>query len=109
MKIVAMMVLAALLGIPQDSMTVPQVKHEKHTTETTTDYVTRTCPDGYEGHFVDVDPGFNGKYEGILFSNGSPAEPQGPLGYTICFKKEFMDQVRKNPDLLTPRPIIHGF
>jgi len=97
---------------PGPSITVPKVdkKIEKQVQEYTT--VTRTCPAGYEGHFVDPDVGFDGlTTNGELFNSGSGyytfgSESGGPPMYTMCFKKEFMDLVRKNPDLIATKPII---
>ena len=102
----AIIALVALLSfsIPvQDPMVVPKVEHKKRTETQTYDDITRSCPEGYEGHFVDTRTGFDWQYwmGGYGFSN--MIEP--PPGYTVCFKKEFMDKLRANPDMLAPRPL----
>lgn len=86
----------------QEQMVAPKVEHKKRTETQTYDDVTRSCPVGYEGHFVDTRTGFDYAYwvgGTQLFWSGN-TEP----GYTVCFKKEFMDEIRKNPELLAPRP-----
>jgi len=92
-------------------MVAPKVEHKQRQQVETYDEVTRTCPEGYEGHFVDYQEGFDSRYYwsggtgtasiGQIWIDGSGVRE---IGYTICFKKEFMDQIRKNPDLLAPRP-----
>jgi hypothetical protein len=90
---------------PQSQMVAPKVDKQTHTTTQTSVEVTRSCPAGYEGHFVDTRTGFGWEYwnggTGFGYFIGEYGEP----GYTICFSKEFMDGVRKNPDLLTNRPM----
>ena|SRR6266550_9354357 len=85
----------------QQQMVAPKVEHKKRTETQVYDEVTRSCPAGYEGHFVDTQTGFGYEYwnSGAWVGNG-PSVP----GYTVCFKKEFMDEIRKNPELLTARP-----
>jgi hypothetical protein len=95
-----------LLGT-QQQMVAPKVEHKKHEQTTTYDEVIRSCPDGYEGHFVDFNSGFDYSYwmsTGNLTMSTWSFSELGPPGYTICFKKEFMDEIRKNPDLLIARP-----
>lgn len=84
-------------------MTMPKVEHHKETRQETTDYVTSTCPEGYEGHFVDVNIGFDWDYWSWTPMSQGMVIGTVP-GYTICFKKSFMDQVRKSPDMLRARP-----
>ena len=93
-----------LLFGAQQQMVAPKVEHKKRTETQTYDEVIRSCPAGYEGHFVDVQEGFDfGRWvTGATFSGGFTLGE--PPGYTICFKKEFMDEIRKNPELLAPRP-----
>lgn len=95
----------ALLLFPQakekPSMVAPTVSHHDETMTQHYDRVTVSCPDGYEGHFVDVGVGFDGTWNGgYVFGN------EGAPGYTICFSKEFMDKIRANPELLRGRPVI---
>ena len=90
----------------QQQMTVPKVEHTKRVETQTYDDVKRSCPAGYEGHFVDVELGFNSWdrpwSSGIIMGSGTGySDP----GYTICFDKKFMDEVRKNPELLVARPL----
>jgi hypothetical protein len=86
--------------VQQDQMTVPKVTHEKH--ETTQTYTTTKmeCPAGYEGHFVDQYAGFESHFEMGVATWGQEGAP----AFALCFKKDFMDGVRKNPDLSTYRP-----
>jgi hypothetical protein len=85
----------------QQQMVAPKIEHKKRTEMQTYDEVTRSCPQGYEAHFVDTREGFDWTYwnggEGFYWGESIP-------GYTVCFKKEFMDEIRKNPELLVPRP-----
>lgn len=94
--------LLLLLALPQSEMVAPTVEHHKETQTTVNDYVTRSCPAGYEGHFVVIAPGFDAQFPSIgtnLFGS--------EMFYTVCFKKELMDGVRKNPDLAAMRPTLH--
>jgi hypothetical protein len=100
-----------LMLFAQEQMVAPKVEHKKHEETTTYDEVIRSCPAGYEGHFVDVRAGFDWQYwngEGgswsFAYGWGYNLDGQGEVGYTVCFKKEFMDKIRKNPDLLAPKP-----
>jgi len=91
-----------LLFGAQEQMVAPKVEHKKRTETQVYDEVTRSCPAGYEGHFVDTQTGFDyvywlGNLQWSVSTGGIP-------GYTICFKKEFMDEIRKNPELLVARP-----
>jgi hypothetical protein len=89
----------------QERMVAPKVEHKKRTETQTHDDVTRSCPAGYEGHFVDIQPGFDSERwisQTLIYRLNQYGA--GELGYTICFKKEFMDEIRKNPELLAPRP-----
>jgi len=89
----------------QSQMVAQKVEHKKRTETQTFDDVTRSCPDGYEGHFVDIGAGFDAMTITSLDSFGTIESWQGrPPGYTICFKKEFMDEIRKNPEMLVQRP-----
>ncbi len=97
--------IAALMLFPQEPMVAPKVEHHERKETQTYDDVTRSCPAGYEGHFVDIQQGFDWRYwdgGGYVFS-GFPSAGSAPA-YTVCFKKEFMDEIRKNPELLIPRP-----
>jgi hypothetical protein len=83
--------------VPKPPMVAPTVTHHDVSSVQHYDRVEISCPDGYEGHFVDVDNGFEWNWNhGIQMGM--------PLGYTVCFSKEFMDQIRANPDLLRQRP-----
>ena len=88
-------------------MTVPKV--ERKTTQRTVqdEEVIRTCPAGYEGHFVDIQEGFDWRYWNGATALIGPIEfgEHGIPGYTICFSKKFMDEIRKNKDLVAPRPV----
>jgi len=98
-------ILAAFLFflIPQsEPITVPKVEHKTESYTYTTDTLTRTCPDGYEGHFVDLQIGFGDEY----WFSGYGLSLGAQQGYTICFKKDFMDKVRKNPEMIANRPAL---
>ena len=90
------------LFAPQSQMVAPKVEHKKRTETQVYDEVTRSCLDGYEGHFVDEQVGFTER--GHLGMSGWISEWGSGPGYTICFKKEFMDEIRKNPEMLVQRP-----
>jgi hypothetical protein len=97
----ALLLTGALLGAPQSKdkppMVAPTVTHHDEPYVQHFDRVEISCPDGYEGHFVDADSGFEWNWNhGIEMSR--------PPGYVVCFSKEFMDKIRANPDLLRPRP-----
>lgn len=86
--------------LQSDPITVPKVEHKTQSYTSTVEVVERTCPDGYEGHFVDPQLGFDDEY--WLRRGTVTVGPES--AYTICFKKDFMDKVRKNPDMLTVKP-----
>lgn len=101
----AAIVLALLaVGAQSESMVVPKVEHETKSSTTTYEVVTRSCPEGYKGHFVDYNAGFDAMNYWVIGS-GAFNSLDGAPAYTVCFKKEFMEQVRKNKDLLTTRPL----
>lgn len=83
-------------------MVQPKVTHHDRVTEQHYDDVEVTCPDGTEGHFVDIQVGFGPKM-GMSLSGW---EGNGEAAYTVCFDKKFMDKVRANPDLARYRPIL---
>jgi hypothetical protein len=95
--------LLLLFGV-QEQMVAPKVERKKRTETQVYEEVTRSCPAGYEGHFVDTRTGFGPEYwwgeQGFFISAYG-----GELGYTVCFKKEFMDEIRKNPELIAERPL----
>jgi hypothetical protein len=97
--------LILLFGV-QQQMVAPKVEHKKRTETQVYDEVTRSCPAGYEGHFVDPAVGFD--YSVWLGGNmngwGNITGWDHPQVYTICFKKEFMEEIRKNPEMLATRP-----
>lgn len=103
MRVFIVGTLLVLFGI-QEQLVAPRVEHKKHAETFTYDEVTRSCPVGYEGHFVDTRTGFGSEYWnggwGLSWSSTYQSEP----GYTVCFKKEFMDKIRENPELLVARP-----
>jgi hypothetical protein len=88
----------------EQQMVAPKVEHKKHETTQTYDEVIRSCPAGYEGHFVDINAGFD--YSSFWSSSGYFTYPEsgGQLAYAVCFDKKFMDEIRKNPELLAQRP-----
>lgn len=77
--------------------------HDQVTPEQHQDEVELSCPEGYEGHFVDYQTGFGWEYwnggTGFMLYERQP-------GYTICFSKEFMDKIRSNQELLRQRPAM---
>src|SRR6266550_1431749 len=85
----------------QQQMVAPKVERKTRTETQVYEQVTRSCPAGYEGHFVDTQTGFGDEY---WVTNGSGLVLESSPGYTVCFKREFMDEIRKNPDLLARRP-----
>lgn len=84
------------------AMVMPTVTHKTEKVQQEYDHVTVTCPDGYEGHFVDRDAGFDFGVSPLAFYGDS-----GAPGFTICFEKSFMDEVRKHPEMLRARPVVH--
>jgi len=90
----------------QSEMTLPKVTHTKHSDTIITTVTTHTCPPGYEGHYVDPIVGFDEDYqlhEGITWGEG--VQDIGTVSYTVCFLKSFMDEVRKNPDMSSHKPL----
>ena len=90
----------------REPMTVPKVEHHQRQQTQTYDEITRSCPAGYEGHFVDTEVGFDSSDRFWTGSSTFSTYPSysGEPGYTICFDTKFMDGVRKNPELLIARP-----
>lgn len=86
--------------LQSDPITVPKVEHETKSYTSTVEIVKRTCPDGYEAHFVDIREGFDQGY----WLSGTGLYNISEPGYTICFKTDFMDKVRNNPEMLAARP-----
>lgn len=72
--------------------------------------ITRKCPPGYEGHFVDPQPGIN-QFDEFIWSAGGGLSYAGggQPAVAVCFEKSFWDKVAKNPDLnvvrYPPRPL----
>jgi len=88
---------------PKPSMVTPKITHHDEVSTQHYDRVEVSCPEGYEGHFVDFGIGFDGEANlGAM----SWVDSSGPPAFMICFDKSFMEKVRANPDLLRPRPII---
>jgi hypothetical protein len=108
MKSVLAIAAALLFAQSETTMILPKVEHHERT-ETHVekhDDVTRSCPDGYEGHLVDIPVGFDGYFNGTGISiNGWE---QGTQMFTVCFKIEFMEKLRKNPDMTVYKGVIHG-
>ena len=116
MRLASLLVLALLFAVPlgsqqEPTMTLPKVEHEMESHVEKTETTTRTCPAGYEGHFVDIPEGFDAAQR---FAHGwatGPSlfdyegRPSGEPGYTVCFKKSFMDEMRKNTDMTAARPL----
>ncbi len=108
MKTIALTLLIAALTIDAQTlpqMTVPKVKHKKTQQVVEEEEITHSCPAGYEAHYVDVRQGFDFDY--YLNNPGLPFQSEfseNVPAYTLCFSKEFMDEVRKNPDLKSHRP-----
>lgn len=67
----------------------------------TDDFVERTCPEGYEGHFVDPHDGFFADAPVLQLGEGQAV-------FAVCFKKDFMDKLRKNPDALMVKPTLRA-
>jgi hypothetical protein len=92
-----------LFALGEQQMVAPKVKKETHVVPAETyETVTRSCPDGYEGHFVDTEIGFGSERYSLGWSAGSFSS--SGQGFTVCFDKKFMDEIRKNHDLLANRP-----
>lgn len=90
-----------------DPMVLPTVKTETKTSTTQYTVTTRECPAGYEGHYVDINKGFDAEYQsasgelgGVLYFSDGAEAPK----YTVCFEKKFMDKVRANPAMQATRP-----
>lgn len=87
-------------------MVTPKVTHHDEQSVQHYDRVEITCPEGYEGHFVDVQLGFEPRMPSISFGGEYGG---GELKYVVCFSKEFMDKLRANPEMLklqqTIRPV----
>lgn len=106
--IVLAFVLAAIVVYGQQpakkpTMVLPTVTHKTEKVEQEYDHVTVSCPEGYEGHYVDRDAGFDIGVGSRLFVYGSN---EGEPGFTICFENSFMDEIRKHPEMLRARPIV---
>ena len=89
-------------------MVMPNVQHHDEQQTTHYDIVTRTCPDGYEGHFVDMQQGFDGGFDPVtegLWVNGYQG---GPEMFTVCFTREFMEKLRKDKDMRARKPVMHA-
>lgn len=84
---------------PEPDMIAPTIKHNPESYTQTYDRVEVTCPSGYEGHFVDTNIGFQWEWNwgNSIMVGDSP-------GYVVCFRREFMDKIRANPQLLRARP-----
>lgn len=102
MKSIAVGALLFFAGMQAEQMVTPKIEHHTYETTEKHDTVTRSCPVGYEGHYVDKQEGFDAVFPEPNISWGGYVP--GPPVYTICFKNDFMEQVRKNPDLTTYRP-----
>lgn len=89
------------------AITMPMIDREVKTVTTEKVTVNRTCPAGYEGHYVDVQatnfnpqfPIMNGPLNGGGWSGSS-----GDVVYAVCFKNDFMETLKKNPDSISLRP-----
>jgi hypothetical protein len=106
MRLITLASLALLMQ--SNPIVAPIVTHKDESYTQHVDRVTRTCPPGYEGHYVDQKLGFDSDYwaggTGFVFSD-SGTFTGGPPYYTICFDKKFMDEIRKNRDLSSQRPL----
>ena len=96
------LLLATPLQTQKEPMVAAKVTHHKEVTTQEYDRVYVSCPDWYEGHLVDIPIGFDTPANSIDFR----VNFDGPVGYAVCFKRDFMDELRKNPDLLRARPQI---
>jgi hypothetical protein len=102
MKLIALVMLLVAAQATAPEMTVPKIEHKTIQRTVQDEEITVTCPEGYEGHFVDHETGFDWQQG---YFNGGTSFNLGPeWGYTICFSKKFMDEIRKNQELLRPRP-----
>ena len=102
------MVLLGQSGAKEQGV-VPKVTHTDRAVTTHYDDVELSCPEGYEGHFVDVQPGFQAAPTvswGVYV--GGTLEARGEQMYAICLDKKFMEKVRKNPEYLRERPEVHA-
>ena len=106
MRTIAILSLLGILAYQQSTppMLGAKVEHHERTETQTHDEVTVSCPDGYEGHFVDENTGFGYEYWMGSSGYGFSYNISGTPGYTICFDKKFMDDIRKKPELLRMRP-----
>jgi hypothetical protein len=96
----------------QQQMIAPKVEKSVNRMIQEQTTITRTCPAGYEAHFVFVHEGFDTPMASLTTSgNFTYGElSTGPEVYAVCFKNGFMDEIKKNPDLKTtppppPRPV----
>jgi hypothetical protein len=110
MKLAAMVVLiCAFVGYWQDqsaqSMIPATVTHHRQKMVTYDDQVDVTCPAGYEGHWVDLNKGFEGDTETAI-AFGSAGGGYSRYAYAICFSEKFMNSIRNKPGILRGVPII---
>lgn len=84
---------------PKPDMIPATVQHNKKSYTQTYDDVVVSCPDGYEGHWVDVNAGFLWPWNGAMYSQLGQ-----PMAYAVCFRKDFMEKIRANPELLRQKP-----
>lgn len=106
MRILLLVLLLAFPQATKEPMALPKVTHHDRATTQHYDDVEISCPDGYEGHFVDIETGFTSMdraFGNEGFTTNSYIIGERP-GYMICFEKSFMDKVRKTPDVIHQRP-----
>lgn len=98
MRLIALLLLFALFPQQSPQMTEPKIQHHDEVSTQHYDRVEITCPEGYEGHLVIRDIGFDGTLVGdaMMFSAEGGS---GRQYFTICFKVDFMDKIRKNKEM----------
>lgn len=110
MRTLIALTLFAVMGQNLQAPTLmPKVEHheEKQTHTETYDRVTRACPSGYEGHYVDMQKGFDWQDGYMARSDSIVAWPGGAVResfFTVCLSTKFMDDIRKSSDMTAERP-----
>jgi hypothetical protein len=109
MKTAIALIIGLFVFTQQEQMVLPKVQHRDEVQTTHYDIVTHTCPEGFEGHYVDPAQGFESYYSGRfgygLSMSGGDIEVRGEEAFTVCFDKNFIEQLKKNPDMLTRKPL----
>ena len=110
MKTSALLVFLFLFAGSTDNKIIPAVATHHPTEQTVkSDYVTRSCPEGYEGHLIVEKAGLDGMdlMFGINAFQYGFNDEYGPF-LAACFPKAEIDELRKDKEsevwISPPRP-----